>query len=39
MRNDKPNLIVELTFEFSVQIIEFAELLESKGKRLWPINY
>lgn len=32
MRNDKPNLIVDLTFEFSVKIIEFAEILEKKNK-------
>ena len=32
MRNDKPNLIVDLTFCFSVKIIEYTELLESKRK-------
>jgi four helix bundle protein len=32
MRNDKPNLIVNLTFEYSVKIIELCELLESKKK-------
>jgi len=32
MRNDKPNVIVDLTFEFSLKIIEFSELLESKRK-------
>lgn len=32
MRNDKPNIIVDLTFEFSLKIIEFIELLESKRK-------
>src|ERR1700761_4488289 len=30
--NDKPNLIVDLTFEFSLKIIAFTELLESKRK-------
>lgn len=30
--NDKPNLIVDLTFNFSLKIIEFTELLESKRK-------
>ncbi|MET3979208.1 four helix bundle protein [Mucilaginibacter sp. UYP25] len=30
--NDKPNLIVDLTFSFSLKIIEFTELLESKKK-------
>ena len=30
--NDKPNLIVDLTFSFSLKIIEFTELLESKRK-------
>ncbi len=34
MRNDKPNLIVELTFEFSIKIIKFTELLESKQKKV-----
>ena len=32
MRNDKPNLIVDLTFQFSLDIIEFTELLEQKRK-------
>lgn len=32
MRNDKENLIVKLTFEFALDIIEFSELLESKKK-------
>ena len=30
--NDKPNLIVDLTFNFSLKIIEFTELLETKRK-------
>lgn len=30
MRNDKPNLIVDLTFEYAVKVIEFCEMLESK---------
>ena len=30
--NAKPNLIVELTFNFSLKIIDFTELLESKRK-------
>jgi four helix bundle protein len=30
--NDKPNLIVDLTFNFSLKIIEFTEELESKKK-------
>lgn len=30
--NSKPNLIVDLTFQFSLKIIEFTELLESKRK-------
>ncbi len=29
---DKPNLIVDLTFDFSPKIISFTELLESKRK-------
>jgi len=32
MRNDKENLIVDLTFAFSLKIIDFTELLESKRK-------
>ncbi len=32
MRNDKPNLIVDLTFEFALKIIEFTEELESLRK-------
>lgn len=30
--NDKPNLIVDLTFDFSLKIIDYTELLESKRK-------
>jgi hypothetical protein len=30
MRNDKENIIVSRTFEFSIQIIDFCELLESE---------
>lgn len=32
MQNVKPNIIVEKTLEFSLLIIEYAELLESKRK-------
>jgi len=32
MRNDKDNVIVNKSFDFALQIIEFAELLESKRK-------
>ncbi len=32
MRNDKKNIIVSRTFEFSIQIIIFCELLESHRK-------
>ena|SRR5258708_32844136 len=32
MRDDKENLMVKLTFEFALDIIEFSELLESKRK-------
>ena len=32
MQTNKDNLIVKLTFEFSLLIIEFTELLESKRK-------
>jgi four helix bundle protein len=30
--NDKPNLIVDLTFSFSLKIISFTEILESMKK-------
>jgi four helix bundle protein len=32
MRNDKDNLIVKLSFEFALGIIEYSEILESKKK-------
>jgi four helix bundle protein len=32
MRNDKDNLIVKLTLEFALEIIEYSELLEEKKK-------
>lgn len=32
MRDDKKNLIVDLSFQFALEVIEFAELLESKRK-------
>lgn len=32
MRTDKPNLIVDLTFDFALKIISFTELLEEKRK-------
>jgi four helix bundle protein len=32
MRNDKENLIVNLTFEFALEIIEFSEKLEAARK-------
>lgn len=32
MRNDKENIIVKLTFEFAIQIIDFVDLLEAKKK-------
>lgn len=32
MQNNKPNIIVEKTLEFALQIIEYSELLESKRK-------
>jgi len=32
MRNDKENIIVKLTFEFAIQVIEFVDLLEAKRK-------
>jgi four helix bundle protein len=32
MRNDKENIIVEKSFQFALNIIEFCEILESKKK-------
>lgn len=32
MRNDKPNPIVDMTLEFALEIIDFAELLEERKK-------
>jgi len=32
MRNDKENIIVKLSFEFALQIIDFVEILESNRK-------
>jgi four helix bundle protein len=32
MRNDKPNPIITLSFEFALSIIEYAELLEASKK-------
>jgi four helix bundle protein len=32
MRNDKDNLIVKLTLEFALEIVEYSELLEEKRK-------
>lgn len=32
MRNDQPNLIVDLTLQFALNIIDYCELLESNKK-------
>jgi four helix bundle protein len=32
MRSDKDNLIVKLTFEFALEIVEYSELLEEQRK-------
>ncbi len=32
MQTNKPNLIVDLTFEFAIEVIRFAELLNEKRK-------
>jgi len=32
MQTNKPNLIVNLTFEFALKIVDYTELLESKKK-------
>jgi four helix bundle protein len=38
MRNDQPNLIVQLTFDFSIKIISFVEELESVKKKVIPLQ-
>ena len=32
MRNDKKNIIVDLTFNFALEIVEYCEILEEKRK-------
>jgi len=32
MRNDKDSLIIKLTLEFALEIIEYSELLEERKK-------
>lgn len=32
MRNDKKNLIVDMTFDFSIKIIEFSESIRALNK-------
>jgi four helix bundle protein len=32
MRDDKENIIVKVTFEFALMIVEFTEILEAKNK-------
>lgn len=34
MRNDKPNKIVELTFQFALDIMSFSESLNERGKKV-----
>lgn len=34
MRNDKPNIIVDLSFQFALNIISFCETLNNKGKKV-----
>jgi four helix bundle protein len=34
MRNDRPNKIVELTFQFSLEITSFSESLNERGKKV-----
>lgn len=38
MRNDQPNLIVQLTFDFSIKIISFVEELKSVKKKVIPLQ-
>jgi four helix bundle protein len=34
VRNDKPNIIVNLSFQFALNIISFCETLNNKGKKV-----
>lgn len=38
MRNDKKNLIVDLSFEFALQTIHFVETLNAQNKKVIPIQ-
>ena len=38
MRNDKKNLIVDLSFEFALQTIDFLETLNAQNKKVIPIQ-
>ena len=38
MRTDKENLIVDLTFNFSLKIIDYVETLNQKGKQVIPLQ-
>ncbi|HEY9117331.1 MAG TPA: four helix bundle protein [Roseivirga sp.] len=38
MRTDKENLIVDLTFEFALEVIDYVEALNKQGKLVIPIQ-
>ena len=38
MRTDKENLIVDLTFNFSLKVIDYVETLNQKGKQVIPLQ-
>lgn len=38
MRTDKENLIVDLTFEFALEVIDYVETLNKQGKLVIPLQ-
>lgn len=38
MRTDKENLIVDLTFNFALQVIDYVETLNKKSKQVVPLQ-
>lgn len=39
MQTNKENLIIQKTFEFSIEIMIYVDLLMEKRKYHWQINY
>ncbi len=38
MRTDKKNLIVELTFDFALKVIDYVEILQDQEKKVVPLQ-